>query len=171
MYFSSLESCLLKYKGNIRLESSNFGNIRKLHYPRVLNIPFLKKSCFMLGFWIHLPWIIRKVLFFETIRNFYRAGLFRKKYKKHWGAGKYKKFSDLRAIKFHFFEIWEKLFWENIRNFFRKKFWGWGRKVRYVATFCKMFHHRCLTVFWIYQDSKYARALNIPFPKYKKNFF
>ena len=41
-HFSSSESYFLKYKRNIRLESSISGNIRTFHYARVLNIPFLK---------------------------------------------------------------------------------------------------------------------------------
>ena len=45
---------------------------------------------------------------------------------------------------------------------------------RNMNYFCKTFYRRCLTVFWIclelwiYQGSKYAQVLNVPFPKDKK---
>ena len=37
-YFSSLESYFLKYKRNIRLESSTSGNIRKFSFPKCMKI-------------------------------------------------------------------------------------------------------------------------------------
>ena len=40
-YFLSLESFFLKYKTNVRVESSISENIRKFRYARVLNYPFL----------------------------------------------------------------------------------------------------------------------------------
>ena len=51
-HFSILESYFIKYKRNVRLESSIPRNIRKLYYTRVENMSFLKykKSLVKLGF-------------------------------------------------------------------------------------------------------------------------
>ena len=63
IFFLSLESYFLKYKRNIRVESSIYKNKRKFRYVRVLNISSLKykKSSVMLGFWLFLSSSIRKV--------------------------------------------------------------------------------------------------------------
>ena len=72
-HFLSSESYFLKYKRNIRLESSISRNIRKIRWARILNIRFLKyeKSSFMPGLWIYLSWSIRKVPFPENQKSFF----------------------------------------------------------------------------------------------------
>ena len=89
-------------------------------------------------------------------------------------------FLDFRSwnIRNAFFEEIEEIFSERDFLFFELEL-----KSTLDSCFCKTFHRRCLTVFWIwlgfwiYQSteyafsSKYARDLNIRFPKYEKNLF
>ena len=52
--------------------------------------------------------------------------------------------------------------WRNSWTKFRKRFWELRSESAVGSYFCKPFHHRCLTVFWIclvfwmYQGSKYT---------------
>ena len=78
---------------------------------------------------------IRKVAFFwENIRNTFTTDFF---LGKNWGkvfetwARKYKKFSGER--KFHLPKYRKDVFWENIKNFLREKFWGYDPKVLSVV--------------------------------------
>ena len=139
-----------------------------------------------------------------NIRHFFRVGFFHflssescfLKYKKvrfpEWNIGNFFGVSISQNIKKAFF-------WENIKNFvilepessisrnIRKcknffYFSSLGLKTALGSYFCKTFHRRCLTVFWIWfrfwiyhgseddSNSKYARVLKIPFPKYRKKF-
>ena len=115
---------------------------------------------------------------FQKMREF-----FLRKYKKHFQSKLFTKYFGgwSQKVQGAFWEnIIKPFFWENITNifrggfsgnFFREKFWGVRSKIALGSYFCKRFHHRCLTVFWIclrfwmYQDSDYARVLNIPSSK------
>ena len=99
LHFLSSESCFLKYKRNIRLESSISGNIRKFRYARVLNIPFLKykKSFVTPGFSIYLSWNRIKFCFLKY-KDFFRVLRFLK-YKKSFLLKKYKKLFNIKARK------------------------------------------------------------------------
>ena len=114
---------------------------------------------------------------------------------------KYKTFFNLRARKFYFLKF-KKLFksdffyFSSSESYFPKykrnirvesSIFGNTRKFLVLSPesaldsyFCRTFHHRYLTVFWIclvfwiYQgteytsSSKYAMVLNMPFPKFTK---
>ena len=48
---------------------------------------------------------------------------------------------NLRARKFHLPKFKKKtFFWENMRNFFREKYWHWGRKVCQVALYVTTYY-------------------------------
>ena len=117
-HFLTSEIYFLKYKKNIRVESSFSGNMWKFRYAMVLNIPFqkYKTSFVMLGFWIFLSRNIRKFRFW--------------KYKKDCLLRKYQKvpFSEV-------WEVFQALFYEKQEIFsesffFRKDFEGLTGKCR-----------------------------------------
>ena len=123
----------------------------------------------MPGFWVNLSWNIRKFWYprvlnipFLKYKVFFRDFRFLN-YNKLFNISarkfQFPKYKKIKKLIFIFGAIFEKRF---IVVVWQCSEYASGSK--YAATLN-------MSGFWIYQGSKYARVLNVPFPKYKKISF